>query len=220
MPFLQLLAKKEGNLRFLSHLETHKMLERSLRRAGVPLAFSQGFNPHPNISFAAPLPVGTLSDYEVIHVELAVGIDPGELIARQRCCFPGDFVLLKGKLVEKSPSLMKEVVRSDYRVTLNLSCAAEEIEDRIREFLNQDSHLIRKRTKKGRINDLDIRPQVRTLTYDEKDHSIFMSLDTGSVSNLKPLVLMKELFDFPEEKLDVRRTMLYKSKDGELIELY
>jgi radical SAM-linked protein len=220
MAYLQLLARKTGNLRFLSHLETHKMLERSLRRARVPLAFSHGFNPHPNISFAAPLPVGSLSDYEVVHVELAEAIDTGGLIRDQRRFFPEEFILLKGKILEKPPSLMKEVVRSDYTVTLNLPVSPREIEEGIREFLSRETHLIRKRTKKGRYNEVDIRPQVKDLAYDQQADSIFMSLDTGSVSNLKPLVLMEELFDFPPEKLDIKREKLYKTKDGELVELY
>jgi hypothetical protein len=86
--------------------------------------------------------------------------------------------------------------------------------------LSRETHLIRKRTKKGRYNEVDIRPQVKVLAYDRQADSIFMSLDTGSVSNLKPLVLMEELFDFPPEKLDIKREKLYQTKDGELVELY
>jgi len=61
---------KEDRLKFISHLELIRVIERALRRGNIPLKFSEGFNPHPKISFAAPLSVGVSSQGEYMTVEV------------------------------------------------------------------------------------------------------------------------------------------------------
>ncbi|MEA3422428.1 MAG: TIGR03936 family radical SAM-associated protein [Bacillota bacterium] len=220
MPILRLKAKKNGRLRFLSHLESLKMLERSMRRADVPMKFSNGFNPHPNISFASPLPVGSLSDYEIIDVDVIFEFDIEEIISDQAKYFPVEFRLIDGYFIENGKSLMSQVASADYSVKINADIKSEDIKEAIENFLSKESVVIKKKTKRGRYIDIDIREQVQDLIFDDEVEMIFMRIDTGSVSNLKPLALLDQLMVIPHEKVDVLRTKLYKGEEGRLVELF
>ena len=80
--------------------------------------------------------------------------------------------------------------------------------------------IIKKKTKRGRYIDVDIREQVKDLKFVDESEMIFMKIDTGSVSNLKPLALLDQLVIVPHEKVDVLRTKLYKEEEGSLVELF
>jgi radical SAM-linked protein len=74
---LRLRYAKRGRLRFSSHRDFQRALERALRRAEVPMAYSAGFRPHPKISFANAAPTGTASEAEYVEIALARRCDPG-----------------------------------------------------------------------------------------------------------------------------------------------
>lgn len=220
MSILRMKAEKIGRLRFLSHLESQKMVERSLRRAGVPLKFSQGFNPHPNISFAAPLPVGTTSQYELIDVEVLESFDLEKLLAKERDCFPEGFKILAAVVLEKPVPLMKQVAMSDYLIWPGDEVDAETAKVQIKTFMERDAYMVERRTKKGKRKQVDIRSQVREFIWNENEQAVFLKVDTGSQSNLKPLVIIREIFGWAEEKVLIKRTKLYKIVEGEYIEFY
>ena len=73
---LRLRYAKRGRLRFTSHRDFQRALERALRRAGVPMAYSQGFNPHPRISYANAAPTGTASEAEYVEIAVTAVLDP------------------------------------------------------------------------------------------------------------------------------------------------
>lgn len=220
MPVLRLKIKITGRLRFLSHLETVKMFERGMRRAKFPMKFSQGFNPHPNISSAAPLPVGVASEYEVFDVDVIEAFDIEQSIENQERFFPNDFELLEGKFLEKPSSLMSIVGLSDYKASFDLDLDDGQMSQIIQNFLQSDEVMIIKKTKKGKRKEVNIRPRVKALTWDAEKKELFMQLLSGSVTNLKPMVLILQLFDFPEEKIYITRTHLYKNSDGKWMDLF
>jgi hypothetical protein len=84
MAFSRLLFRfaKEGDGRYLSHRDLMRLFERALRRAGLPLSMSQGFNPHPKLSILAALPVGVEADDEALEVEFAAELAAAEAFAR------------------------------------------------------------------------------------------------------------------------------------------
>lgn len=67
---------KRGRLRFISHRDFARALERALRRAGAPVAFSAGFTPHPKISYVGAAPTGAASEAEYVEIGLAQRVDP------------------------------------------------------------------------------------------------------------------------------------------------
>lgn len=220
MTYLRLKINKINNLRFLSHLEMQKLLERSLRRIAVPMKYSEGFNPHTNISFAAPLPVGIASVYEIVDVEILEEIDIDELLNNQQKYLPKDFSILGAKIIFDKSSLMSDVVLSDYEITIYGMEDLAELNKNIMTFLEKDEVIIEKSSKKGKIYEINIREQVKSLRLTDDNKKVIVRLDTGSDSNLKPMVLMKKLVDIGEEKILIVRTKLYKGKEGRWIELF
>jgi radical SAM-linked protein len=91
---IQFRFMKGAAVRFISHLDSLRAFERAMRRARLPLAFSQGYNPRPKISLYVPLPVGATSEAELGCIDLATKMEPEELRERLNAALPPDFSLL------------------------------------------------------------------------------------------------------------------------------
>ena len=106
-------------MRFTSHLDLHKTWERTFRRARLPLAYSQGFNPHPHINLASALPLGFTGDQEVIDVwlEAPLPLDEIEQMLR-RAAPPGIDVRQVVEVDAKAPTLQTILEASEFEVTL------------------------------------------------------------------------------------------------------
>ncbi|MFD1051655.1 TIGR03936 family radical SAM-associated protein, partial [Kibdelosporangium lantanae] len=81
MQKLRLRYAKRGRLRFTSHRDIARAFERALRRSGAPMAFSQGFNPHPKISWIGAAPTGAASEAEYVEIQLVEVVEPAKLAA-------------------------------------------------------------------------------------------------------------------------------------------
>ncbi|MDG4764808.1 TIGR03936 family radical SAM-associated protein [Solwaraspora sp. WMMD406] len=139
---------KRGPLRFTSHRDFARAFERALRRAGVPVAFSQGFTPHPKISYASAAPTGVASEAEYLEIGLQRAVDPGELrVALDAALSPGLDVL--DAVVASGGSLADRIDASRWRVELpgiepDLARRAVEV------FTAADEVLVERMTKQGR----------------------------------------------------------------------
>jgi radical SAM-linked protein len=108
---------KRGPLRFTSHRDFARAFERALRRAGAPVAFSQGFTPHPKISYASAAPTGVASEAEYLEVGLQAPVEPGALrTALDAALSPGLDVL--EVVVATEGSLAERIEASHWRVAL------------------------------------------------------------------------------------------------------
>ncbi|MEV4757987.1 TIGR03936 family radical SAM-associated protein [Micromonospora sp. NPDC049559] len=108
---------KRGPLRFTSHRDFARAFERALRRAGVPVAFSQGFTPHPKISYASAAPTGVASEAEYLEIGLQAPVDPRELrVALDAALSPGLDVL--DAVVAEGGSLADRIDASHWRIEL------------------------------------------------------------------------------------------------------
>ncbi|NLY92171.1 MAG: DUF2344 domain-containing protein [Firmicutes bacterium] len=111
---------KTGPARFTSHLDVIRALIRTIRRAGLPVAFSSGFNPKPQLAFGPPLPLGVESEAEYFDLELTVALSAEEVAqALKQNLPPGLDVLTVHQLAPKAPSLMAQVTSIDYRFILS-----------------------------------------------------------------------------------------------------
>ena len=233
MSTLRIQYVKKDNMKFLSHLEMVRFMERAFRRMELPLKFSQGFNPHPKISFAAPLAVGVSSEVEIVEVELTQSIDPVKFIEEHHKDVPEGLCFVRAKEVSGTGKLMALVSASEYLVEVRFDESTKSAADRnekqeLVNFLSKDEIIIQKKTKKGKINNVNIRPFVMDAknVLSEDDRSIYrLTVATGSNGNLKPEVLIQQLMkelNLVEnaESYRVHRLQLFTSKDGKLIPLY
>lgn len=111
--------RKGERVRYISHLDVLRFWERAIRRAGLPLSYSQGFTPHPKLAFASPLPLGFTAEREVMDVQLDERIDPAEFHARLAAQATGDLAVVAVREVPLgAPQPQAAMLWSDYRVAV------------------------------------------------------------------------------------------------------
>ena len=110
---------KQPRLRFISHLDLQRFFQRAVNRTGLPIAYSQGFNPHPVMSFGSALALGWTSEYEVIDIKLSAPMGRKRTEDAVRAALPEDLPVLEVRMVDdRHAAPMALVKMSDYRVTL------------------------------------------------------------------------------------------------------
>jgi len=197
---------KGEEIKYISHLDLMRLWERALRRARVPLAYSRGFNPRPQISIAAPLPVGFTSRGEVMDVVLERRISPYNFA---RCLapqlLPGLELLSVEEVYPQLPSLQSQVRSAEYRVTVAWDGLQEEMEEKLRELLSAEQ-LLRHRRGKG----YDLRPLIEDLWVEGKEAGgwvLGMRLRAGDEGTGRPDEVLEAL-GLAEEPYAVQRERL------------
>jgi len=164
---LRLRFSKEGKIRFTSHRDVARMWERAFRRSGLPVAYSQGFVPHPLVSFGLALPTGCESDGEYLDVRLGAAL-PGETPVAQMpaalsALLPdGIEVQVAAFVAETEGSLQQEVASCTWELEV-LSVPSEEMGDRMEKVLAAPVLMVR-RERKGRPTDDNVRPAILALS--------------------------------------------------------
>lgn len=197
MPRLQIEFAKEGLARFTSHLELMKTWERAFRRAAVPVSYSEGFNPHPRMSFALPLAVGCEGVRDYLEIMVETGVDLGSLAeALSRALPEGLRVIAVTPLPDDSPALMAQVVGANYLIRSFLSgpISAEELNNAIEAFWALPEAVVTKEGKHG-PKPQDVRPGVYCLQAELTGSKVelCMALKAGSQGNVRPEDVVKAL---------------------------
>ncbi len=151
-------AKMEA-LRYTSNLDVHKVWERLLRRARLPLAYSQGFHPQPRINQAAPLPLGILSQVEMVDVWLEEDIPVEQVQESLKKAAPPGMEIHQVKTVDPKVPALPTVVRSaEYQVTLLDLVDAVELQAKLDAFVASETAVRERRGKS-----YDLRPLVEEI---------------------------------------------------------
>jgi radical SAM-linked protein len=150
---------KQGALRYTGHLDLHKIWERAMRRADLPLAYSQGFHPLPKIQLAAALPLGFSSRCELVDIKIEIEPEVSTLPEQIQAAVPAGLKILKVEEIdEKSPPLQTQVTSAEYEVTLFDEVDLPELARRLETTLEAAS-LPRERRGKA----YDLRPLIEAL---------------------------------------------------------
>ena len=198
---VRLRMSKLGRARMVGHLEYLKMFQRAASRARLPLRYSQGFHPMPKISYLEALPMGVSSEAELIDLELLYPVAIAEIMNGLNAQLPEGFEITEGEVVPwKTPSPSASVASSRYLVTLSEQVPAD-LPARITRDLKA-GQIIVTRSKKGREEQLDIRPDLIDLSL--IDNQLSIELVKGS-----PLLVAARLLDLGVE--DIRRLGVHKA---------
>ena len=186
--------KRSGLMAFLSHLELMKTLERSFKRSGIPMLYSQGFNPRPLMNFALPLSVGLCAEELLLELEMEDGTDPKVLYD---VGFVEGLEIVDVKEVEKSPSLMSRVAKATYKIAGDLAALSP---------LKTDGPLLfKKRRKKGPPREVNARDFVLDYAFGE---DLIVTLLAGSEANLRPQDLLLSILNNDDAIHDYDMTLL------------
>jgi radical SAM-linked protein len=161
---LRLTYRHGPELRYLSNLDLIRLFERALRRARLPIAYSQGFNAHPRLKVAAPLPVGFAGDREMVDFFLTEILDPADFCQRLAQQLPAGIAPIAVETVPvNTPPLASLLRAAHYFVEFSPAPAPDALRAAVQALLAQEQ-VIRARMGKGRrLRQYDLRPLIMEL---------------------------------------------------------
>lgn len=202
-------AKKEA-VKYIGHLDLMLAWERALRRARIPLAYSQGFNPRPKIQAASSLPLGSIGTAEVLDIIVTEPLDLSTARDRISQALPAGIAIQAIEEVPlKEPALQQLLRQADYTVTVETDLSAEIVTERIQTLLAAPEVWLTRRRKK-RQERFNLRPlihQLRLQSVENGEAVLIMRLDAGQFGNLRPRDLLKAL-ELADRWFRVVRTQL------------
>lgn len=184
---IRMIYSKTETLKYTGNLDLQKIWERLLRRANLPLAYSQGFHPQPRINQGCPLPLGYIGDNEILDIWLDVTeLEPQALIAKIHAAAPTGLTIHAVETVpDSAPSLPTQIIAANYRAFLLQPTDRNALSQKISALLNADEILRERRGKK-----YDLRPLIEDLTLEaetsQNDPVLKMRLATRSGATGRP----------------------------------
>jgi len=218
--------QKTGVICYTSHLDIMKVFKRSFKRAGIPLAYSHGFNPHPKMGFAQPLSLGYESLDEYIEFETAQTVpepDMQEILKRMQELMPDGLALLSIKEATHHKTLAANTMAAEYTIEIPLPEVELPADPHVlwHSYMDQDEIIAFKKQKKKKDPvAVNIRPKIRELAFflpnaeEERILRVETCLDSGSDSNLSPELVITTILErfgleVPRSRIRVTRTKLY-----------
>lgn len=228
MKIIRVKFKKEGDMIYISHLDLQRTLQRAFRRAEIQLSYSQGFNPHPKMSYGNALALGTESQGEYVDIEIEDDITVNEFLEKIRKELPAGIEFVKAKEIDKTEKSLSSIIEwGEYLFTIPLErrLSKEFVKGKVIEFMSRKEIIITKRNKKGKLVESDIRPMIKSfdlLDIEESSMTFNAVIATGSIQNLNTNIFIPQILDlFGLEMdpldVDILRRDLYFVEDGELV---
>lgn len=208
---------KAGTMKFIGHLDVMRYFQKAFRRAELDMIYSQGYSPHPLLSFASPLGVGLTSDGEYLDIQLHTCGSSQEMIERINQVMTPEIRIESVKLLpDDSKTSMALVAGADYLVSLKDGYETiPELDRKFTEFLAQDVIEVTKKTKTGETV-MDIRPWIYETAFTPEafcektgrnpeptvaeaygnGQRIYMRLSAGSSVNIKPELVLSAFYDW------------------------
>ena len=213
--------EKSERLRHIGHLDIQRAVMRALRRSGLPVSYSKGFNPHILLTFASALSTGAAGRKEIMDVQLDREVSAEEFVAAMNGAMPPDMQISFAKpLDDRHVALMAQVQAADYTIRILEECAAEKLVTALPAFLAQEEILTMRKTKSG-MKETDIRPLLLDLSG--ADGVLHARMTLTERLACKPNMLMEALSAFAG--IEVPRVMVVRNglfgldEDGQLAPL-
>ena len=183
--------EKGERIRHIGHLDIQRSVQRGLRRSGLPVAYSQGFNPHILITFASALSTGACGRREIMDVTMAEDVQETEFLFRMNRAMPPEMQLKEARAVDnKHPSLMGMVRAAVYDLMIRDAETGLRLTDAIPDMMARERIPAMRKTK-TKLAEVDIRPLI--LAIGGKDNHIRTTLVLNEKESCKPQMLMEAL---------------------------
>ena len=204
---------KNGYMIYTSHLDMMRAFKRAFKRAGLPLSYSQGFNPHPKMSFAQPLSLGHSADSEYLEFHLDTSA-PDDITERLDSALPEGLDIKRVfKLPDEGKTLASAVTSAEYEISIPLDSEEDlgTAADVLGSYLAQEEISVLKREKKTKdYKPVNIRPMIRSITMEDRAYSdpsnagpiavLDVLVDQGSHSNLSADLVASSFCDKLSER--------------------
>ena len=210
---------KTGSMKFIGHLDVMRYFQKAIRRSGIDVSYSQGFNPHQLISFAAPLGVGLTSDGEYMDMQVETTFSSEEAVRKLNDVMNEEIKVKSYVVLEDGcKNAMSSVAAADYCISIKDGYEfPENYQHLFDQFLTQEKIIVQKKTKKSEV-EMDIKPYIYHVAYEkdafskkientvedmaaetyENGKRIYMQITTGSVVNIKPELILEAFCKFAQ----------------------
>lgn len=220
---------KESNIKFISHLDLMRTIQKIIKRAALPIEYSKGFNPHMTISIAQPLSVGVYSSGEYMDVVLKEEIDEDEIKERLRNNVPSGVKILEVIKVrsvsdKKVPQSMAAIEAAKYKIAIKYIDSSI-LEEELKKLPRLSEWNVIKKSKNGE-KEINIKPLIKEFKYRLEGNILRLQvlLSAGSRENLSPDLLGKFVKENTtgineEAFVDIERKEMYGLKNNKYIPL-
>ncbi len=196
-------------MKFVSHLDMNRFMIRILYKSGLPIWFTEGFNPHPYLTFALPLSLGFESEYEILDIRLNDDSVSNEQVFSAISAVCPEYI----KVFKVSEPKLKagKVAFAEFKIYFDTNNSA--FYDSLKQFLNKDSYICTKTTKKGKLKEIDIMPKIKKWEID--GNVLTFVLPAGSEDNINPTLILDAFFVSSAKEYcfyDVIRTKILDSE--------
>ena len=217
---------KQGNMRFIGHLDIMRYFQKVMRRADVNIRYSEGFSPHQIMSFAAPLGVGLTGSGEYLDIEVLSTDSSAEMLRRMNeTMAEGMQIISYKKLPDDAVNAMSLVAACDYTIRLRagyaekLGMTSAEFMSGLVSYIKNGNLEIVKKTKKGERL-VDLKPLIFEYAVTEDGEGIFLKLSSGSANNIKPELVLEAYCnhmekEFPAFGFAINREEVYADNGSE-----
>ncbi|MBE6030915.1 MAG: DUF2344 domain-containing protein [Clostridiales bacterium] len=213
--------EKKGYIKYTSHLDMQRFFQRIFRRSGIKLAYSQGFNPHPKMSFALPLSLGYTGLEELLEIETAIPYDTEEIKAKVNEIMPEGLSVVGVSVFESKKTAGSMVNAAEFIITIPVNdCDKRDYNKIGTDFMAQSAINTQKLQRKtGKILDIDIRPLIKDMVVNVVDNNIIIetTIAQGSQETLSPELLISTFvkfagFDVDPVEIDYTRKKIIYTK--------
>ena len=182
--------EKCGRAKYISHLDLNRCMLRIFRRSGLPIWYTEGFNPHPYYSFALALSLGFESSCEILDFNLTEDISYDEIRDKLNAVMPEGMRIIS---VAEQKQKITAITEAEYSFSL-VTEDVEKLYADIQSLLAQPEILIEKKTKKG-MKTVDIKPSIKVMSCEKSNSSIDMAirLPAGTQTNFNPTLFIESL---------------------------
>ena len=191
---LRITFGKSGPLKYTSSLDIAKIWERVLRRAGLPILYTQGFNTRPRLRLAMPLPLGITSDCEILDIDLrqTINLQRADLADELLAVAPAGLTIESIADVDlREKALHSRVVSAEYRIHFDDPLSPGLLQERVDGILARDRIIVEK-TRRRKRSVMDLRPLIIGLRV-EPPQGLIAHLSVGDRGNLRPDELIEQM---------------------------
>ncbi len=208
--------EKKGPAKYISHLDLQRAFSRAIRRSGLPVRLSKGFNPHYKVSFASALALGIESDSEYVEIETE-DISPEIFLkAMAKALPPGLIAKRAATLSEGMPKLAAAVREAEYKVFFQ-PVHIDGIKAAVYDIMDSSEIIIQKRSKSG-IKETDIKSMI--IDLEAGDGYLLMRLSAAPSGSLKPGIVVDKIKERAGDfSCRIVRTGLFTYRAGKAVEL-
>ena len=192
-------------MKFVSHLDMNRFMCRQLRLSKLPIWYTEGFNPHPYVTFLLPLSLGFESDYEIMDIRLTDDDFPLSSVNDSLSAVMPEYI----EIFDVKEPINKPGKIGFAKYQIIFTKFDKELPQLLSKFLLNESIVVEKKGKKGNIKTIDLAPKISDFSVDLKDNKLFLSvvLPAGGADNINPTLLLSAYGELPY--YNVKKVMVY-----------